>query len=268
MTKHANCWGDDTEYDYVTLVAELNKYLRLRTDPIGMKRFASVDDFEGMSALRRPNPKYGPMTMDQFVGQSRWRQTTIGITMEDLVGPQCGAPLGLYPRDEEFLSGNMMNGVWFGDLESSAKHQREMSCPSYGDYQTVALSPLTAGQIGNPDICLIYGTPSQMIILMNGLQYRNYKKYTFTCVGESACADSWGNALKTGEPSMSIPCYAERSFGGVQEDEMLIALQPKHLPPIVEGLKALKKTGFSYPIPSSGLNKSPIPDIATIYGSK
>ena len=50
-----------------------------------------------------------------------------------------------------------------------------------------------------------------MITFVNGLQYRNYRKYTFTCVGESACADSWGNALKSGEPSLSIPCYASAS---------------------------------------------------------
>jgi len=56
------------------------------------------------------------------VGQARWLGYTIGITMENLVGPQCGAVVGLYPRDEGFLSGHMFNGVWYGDLESSAEH--------------------------------------------------------------------------------------------------------------------------------------------------
>ncbi len=55
----------------------------------------------------------------------------------------------------------------------------------------------------------------QMITFTNGLQYRHYKKYSFSCVGARACADSWGSALKTGEPLVSIPCYAERKFGGV-----------------------------------------------------
>jgi len=127
------------------------------------------------------------------------------MMMKNLAGSQCGAVVGLHARDKEFLSGNAFNGVWYGDLESSARHQQEMSCASHGEYEALVVSPLTSGRIDNPDICLIYGTPGQMITLMNGLQYRNYKKYTFTCVGESACADSWGNALKTGEPSLSIP---------------------------------------------------------------
>ena len=44
-----------------------------------------------------------------------------------------------------------------------------MSCP-YGRYQAMAVSPLTSGRLNPPDICLVYATPGQMIILINGLQ--------------------------------------------------------------------------------------------------
>ncbi|MEP0201675.1 MAG: DUF169 domain-containing protein [Halioglobus sp.] len=265
MTQN-NCWDDDTQYNYAELVDGLNQFLRLRTTPVGMKRFHKAAELEQIHRLRRP-PAGEKFATDQIVGQSRWLGYTLGITMDNLVGSQCGAVVGLHPRDEEFLSGNAFNGVWYGDLISSSKHQNEMSCASYGDYEALVTSPLTSGRIDNPDICLIYGTPGQMITLMNGLQYRNYKKYTFTCVGESACADSWGNALRTGEPSLSIPCYAERKFGGVQDDEMLLAIPPSFLPSIVEGLAALSRTGLRYPIPNHGLDKSPMASMAQSYGS-
>ena len=263
----ANCWKDDAEYDFGALVASLNRYLRLKATPVGMKRFRDVSELEAIPRLRRP-PEGEKLATDQIVGQARWLGYTIGITMENLVGAQCGAVVGLHPRDESFLSGENFNGVWYGDLESSARHQREMSCAPYGDYEALVVSPLTAGRIDNPDICLLYATPGQMITLMNGLQYRNYKKYTFTCVGESACADSWGNALRTGEPSLSIPCYAERKFGGVQDDELLIALPPSYLPQIATGLEALSKNGLRYPIPNHGLDKSPIASLAQSYGKR
>jgi uncharacterized protein (DUF169 family) len=259
-----NCWGDDTDYDYTALSAALNQYLRLRANPVGMKRFASASELDGIHRLRRPPPGEKFAT-DQIVGQSRWLGYTIGITMENLVGSQCGAVVGLHARDEEFLSGNAFNGVWYGDMESSARHQQEMSCASHGDYEALVTSPLTSKRIDNPDICLIYATPGQMITLVNGLQYKNYKKYSFTCVGESACADSWGNALKTGEPSLSIPCYAERKFGGVQDDELLMALPPSYLPQICEGLAALSRNGLRYPIPNHGLDKSPLASMAQSY---
>ena len=75
-----------------------------------------------------------------------------------------------------------------------------MSLP-YGQYQAMAVSPLASGRLNPPDICLVYATPGQMIILINGLQYTGYKKFEWGVVGETACADSWGRALKTGEPA-------------------------------------------------------------------
>lgn len=261
----ANCWGDDTAYDYNALVDGLNRYLRLKATPVGMKRFKTVEEMEAVPRLRRPNPNE-KLAMDQVVGQSRWIGWTIGITMDNLMGAQCGAVVGLHPRTDEWLSGDRMNGVWYGTLEDAHEHQKAMSCGSYGDYQGIAVSPLTSGRLDNPDICLIYATPGQMITIINGLQWKDYKKYTFTVVGESACADSWGNALQSGEPSVSIPCYAERKFGGVQDDEMLIALAPSYLPKLVEGLAALSKNGLRYPIPSHGIQKSPLDSIETSYG--
>ena len=74
-----------------------------------------------------------------------------------------------------------------------------------------------------------------MIILINGLQCRNYRKFEWGVVGETACADSWGRALATGEPSLSLPCFAERRYGGVPDEEMLMALKPADLRVAVEG---------------------------------
>ncbi|PHR61891.1 MAG: hypothetical protein COA43_01595 [Robiginitomaculum sp.] len=264
MSVTKNCWDDETEYDFITIVQQLQYYLKLKATPIGMKRFKTEAHFDTIKKIRRPK-KGLKLTTDQIVGQSRWLGYTIGVTMDNLVGSQCGAVIGLHPRDEDFLSGKMFNGVWYGDLESSARHQGAMDCAPYGIYEALVVSPLTACRIGNPDICLIYGTPGQMITLINGLQWRDYKPCNFTCVGESSCADSWGRALKTGEPSVSIPCYAERKFGGVQDDEMLIAFPPSYLPKIIEGLSQLSKNGLRYPIPNHGLDVSPMASMAKSY---
>jgi hypothetical protein len=42
-----------------------------------------------------------------------------------------------------------------------------------------------------PDICLFYGNPAQMILFINGLQWRSYQRYDLSIIGESASADSW-----------------------------------------------------------------------------
>ena len=256
---------DQEKLDYPALVEGLNRYLKLRTIPIGMKRFKTVAEMEAIPKLRRPSHK---VTMDQAVGQARQLGWTLGLTMEDLMGEQCGAVVGLSPRSEEWLSGTRMDGVWYGTQEDSAAHQRAMDCAPYGDHKAIVVSPLASGRLDPPDICLVFGTPGQMILFINGLQYRNYRKLTFTVVGESACADSWGRALATGEPSLALPCYAERAFGGVADDELLMALPASYLPGVVQGLADLSKNGFRYPIPPLSIQADAWPSLAVSYAEK
>ncbi len=148
--------------------------------------------------IRRPTAVH---TTDQIVSMASRLGWTVGITGEDLVGAQCRAVIGLAPQDENWLAGKNYVGVWHGTAEDARKRQEALDVVPYGRYQAMAVSPLASGRLNPPDICLVYATPGQMIILINGLQYTGYKKFEWGVVGETACADSWGRALKTGEPS-------------------------------------------------------------------
>ncbi len=242
---------DHTNVDWNQIVTDLNRFLRLRTTPIGMKMFENKTDMEAIPRIRRPSDIH---TTDQIVGQACRNGWTVGITADDLVGAQCQTVIGLAPRSDEWLSGNNMAGVWYETKEESSKHQHAMDVVPYGAFEAMAVSPLASGRLSPPDICLIYATPAQMILFINGLQWTGYKKLEWGCVGESACADSWGRALATGEPSLSIPCFAERRYGGVMEDELLMAIPPHFLPKVIDGLDHLSRNGLRYPIPQYGIN--------------
>lgn len=242
---------DQTSYDWPELINSLNRLLRLRTTPIGMKLFVTREEMEAVPRVRRPADIH---TTDQIVGMASRNGWTVGITVEDLVGAQCSTVIGLSPRSEEWLTGDRMQGVWYENSTDAADHQAAMDVVPYGKYEAMVVSPLTSGRLNPPDICLIYATPAQMILFINGLQWTGYKKLEWGCVGESACADSWGRALTTGEPSLSIPCFAERRYGGVMEDELLIALPPHFLPKIIAGLEHLSRNGLRYPIAPYGVN--------------
>ena len=256
---------DPTVYDWPKLIDDLNRLLRLKTTPIGMKMFETREEMEAIPKIRRPKSIY---TTDQVVAQAARLGWTVGITVEDLVGAQCSAVLGLSPRDDSFLSGKNMAGVWFETLEGSAEHQAAMDLPEAGRWEAMAVSPLTSGRLDPPDICLIYATPGQMIILINGLQWAGYKKFDWSVVGESACADSWGRALKTGQPSLSIPCFAERRYGGVLDDELLMAMPPKYLPKAIAGMERLSGNGLRYPIPQYGIQQDVRAGLAVSYGNR
>ncbi|HXO71649.1 MAG TPA: DUF169 domain-containing protein, partial [Bradyrhizobium sp.] len=152
--------------------------------------------------------------------------------------------------------------------EDARKRQHALDVVPHGRYEALAVSPLASGRLNPPDICLVYATPGQMIILINGLQYTGYKKFEWGVVGETACADSWGRALKTGEPSLSLPCYAERRYGGVPDEEMLMALKPSHLAKAITGMKALAKNGLRYPIAPYGIQSDVRAGMGVSYAKK
>jgi uncharacterized protein (DUF169 family) len=126
-----------------------------------------------------------------------------------------------------------------------------MACVPDGRYEALAVGPLS--KLAAPDIALFYATPGAMIYFINGLQWSGYGRFDWSVVGESACADSWGRALSTRQPSLSIPCFAERRYGGVLDDEMLMAAPPDDLAKAIAGMNALSKNGFRYPFAQYGV---------------
>jgi uncharacterized protein (DUF169 family) len=253
------------QFDLAGMVADLNGLLRLKTTVIGIKMFPRVEDMEAIPKIRRPNAVH---TTDQIVSMASRLGWTVGITADDLVGAQCRAVIGLSPTDEKWLEGANYVGVWHGTAEDARKRQEALDVVPFGRYQAMAVSPLTSGRLNPPDICLVYATPGQMIILINGLQYTGYKKFEWGVVGETACADSWGRALKTGEPSLSLPCFAERRYGGVPDEEMLMALRPEHLVKAIVGMKQLAKNGLRYPIAPYGIQADVRAGMGVSYGKK
>jgi len=249
-------------YDWAALVGDLNSLLRLKTTIIGMKLFEDPAELEAIPKLRRPGAIH---TTDQVVGMAARLGWTVGITESDLVGSQCKAVIGLGPQDEEWLSGKRYVGVWHATAEDARARQEALQVVPAGRYRAMAVSPLVSGRLDPPDICLLYATPGQMILFINGLQWKGYKRFDWSVVGETACADSWGRALKTGEPSLSLPCFAERRYGGVPDDEMLMALPPRYLPIAIEGLKALAKNGLRYPIAPYGVQMDVRAGMAASY---
>ena len=104
-----------------------------------MKLFRTAEEMEAIPKIRRPKSTH---TTDQIVAQAARLGWTVGITMKDLVGAQCGAVIGLHPEDEEWLWGKAMAGVWYSTPEDSSAHQHAMDTVPHGSYTAMAVSPL------------------------------------------------------------------------------------------------------------------------------
>lgn len=245
------------------LAIQLERMLRLRTPPFGMKLFERTEDMEAIPKIRRPKFVH---TLDQIVAQAARLGRTVGVTAADLVGDQCRSVVGLGGQDAEWFSGRAMAGVWYATPEDAAAHQAAMPLVPVGRYTALAVSPLATGRLDPPDIVLFYGTPGAMMYFINGLQWSGYRRFDWSVVGESSCADSWGRALSRREPSLSIPCFAERRYGGVLDDEMLMAFPPEHLPKALDGMRALSENGLRYPVAQYGIEQDVRAGMAVSYG--
>ncbi|MDE0943406.1 MAG: DUF169 domain-containing protein [Alphaproteobacteria bacterium] len=263
---------ESTEYDVSAenlkaLSGKLVELLRIRSIPIGMKLFEDADEMLAIPGLRTPTANF-QFTMCQLVGQTRTAGFTLGIQHENVrPNSNCGGIVGLNKPSASFLTGENMNGVWFENIEASKSHQDQMTRVE-PVYNGIAASPLRSARLDPPDIVLFYANPAQTILFVNGLQWKRYKRYDMTITGESACSDSWGRALATKETSISIPCFAERRYGGVADDEMLLAMPPDEFVRGMEGLEGIGKVGLRYPIPPYGTQMDPTRGMSVSYPGK
>jgi uncharacterized protein (DUF169 family) len=255
-------------HDYAAVCATLRERLRLRADPLGIKLFETVEAMAAVPGVRRPR-KGVRFTMCQAVGQARWLGWTLGVAHENVAADSnCGGVMGLNAPSARYLDGSMFHNVWFATVESAQAHQTQMPRVPAGKYAAAVIAPLARGRLDPPDTVLIYATPGQMILVVNALQHRHYARCDFTVTGETACADSWGRGLATKAPSISIPCFAERRFGGVQDDELAIALPMDHVEEVARGLVWLAERGIRYPIPPYGVQNDPAAAFEVNYAGK
>lgn len=237
-------------YDWPVLAQKLISELRLQTTPIAFKVFENPED---MLAIPRIRTSKGDVKLHacQFFGQAARLNFTVGFTPDDLMTDQCRCVFGFKDRQSHIERTGLTN-VWYATDADTRKHQAAMyTIPD--KYKAAAISPLASGRIQEPDVCGIYCSPQQLCFIGCALQFFDYEPLEMTFVGESSCSDTWAKAFITGKPCASIPCYGERRFGGVLDNEMLIAFPPKYVKVIIKGLAELSKRGMRFPISYYGI---------------
>lgn len=245
------------EYDYKadklpSYTEELIKILHLKATPTAVKFYEKKEDILKIPKIRLP--KEGQLvTACQMLGQTTRLNFTVGFTNEFMPTIQCSGVCGFIPK-EEYNNSTHLAGVWYNKPEESSKHQRSMYCLDRR-FEAIAASPMVSGRLGEPDVCLIYGTPEQIMFIGCALQYDDFEVLEGSFVGETSCTDSWIRAYVTQKPCFTIPCFGERRFGGATESEMVMAFPPRYISKILDGLKKLSKNGMRYPITCYGVQQ-------------
>lgn len=234
--------------DWSSIAQRLAKVIRLQAPPVGMRWIKSEEELAAIPRVRVHDKHMTPCMAVSHAAQFGW---TSACKTENVHADYCRCINGMADRDERFDSGEMFRHVWFEDPEDARAHNRALDrVPP--EYVAVVASPVTAGRI-EPEVVVLYTSPSQAFILLAGYQMGGYEKLAFTFVGESTCADSWVRTFLTGKPSMALPCFADRKFAGVGENELRLTFTPQGLVRALEGAERLSANGLRYPIASYSL---------------
>jgi uncharacterized protein (DUF169 family) len=247
--------------NWAELGTELENALRLKTKIIAYRRLEKAEELDKIKNVVRLDRFF---TFCQVPFIVRVNGVTLGITKEDKIQDRCSRLFGLRAATEKSMNAEaaMLSTTWFRSPEEALVQQ--------GDYYripvggAIVMAPLTKQKF-EPEVLLFYGNPAQIMMVMCGLQKVKYERFSFSFIGEGACSDSLAQCYITGRPSVSIPCYGERSMGGVSDDEIAIALPAGELERTVSGLKELAKIGFKYPINFTGPLLDPTPLLTGIY---
>lgn len=236
-------------YDWKDIVDRLNAKLHLMAAPVGMKWVRTEDELNAIPKIRIQKNRFAPCVA---VGQAVQFGWTTACKKENVHMDYCRGIHGMFERDEKWYSAGFFAHVWQDDEAGAMAHHRALNCVP-AEYVAIAVSPLSAGRIEAPDVCVLHMSSAQAFMLLAGYQYTGYQQLDFTFSGESTCSDSWTRTFLTGKPSVALPSFADRKFGACGEWELRVTMTPEDLVKALDGVEALSKNGLRYPIASYSL---------------
>lgn len=247
--------------DWTGAVERLVRYLRIKQTPVGVKYFETKEEICKIPKVRIPTRHIAPCTTISQAVQFNWTAACLAETVHI---NYCRGIHGMFERDEKWRSGKIFDKVYYENMCDSKAHHEALSClpPKYAGF---VASPLVSGRLHDVDACIVYADSAQAFMLLAGWQYFGYEKLEFTFVGESTCSDSWVSTILTGKPKVSIPSFADRKFGGMKDDELVISMKEKDLLRAIDGVEALFKSGLRYPIAPYSLTTDMIDGLPKSY---
>lgn len=222
------------------------RHFRLRTLPIVYKYYEKKEEMLGNKSIEIPDQLCVPCLA---VGQAVSLGKSVGVLTEHFNTDYCRGVNGFRERDAKWKSAEPYLDRWSQNLECAQAHHAAMNVWNKS-HEGFAVAPLEKEVIKNPDGCLMYVTPEQAFWILVSSVNVQYKKRTFTFLGESTCNDSWIHTAMTGEPGLAIGSNGERVFGGLPHDEVILTMSLDDLQRALEGAHNIRngREFLAYPM--------------------
>ena len=225
---------------------KIRTYLRLRTHSLGFKLFKTIEEAEEVG-WRPPNK----LLTCQVINTARIHGRALVTTAEDSLCVIGAVALGLMETPPHMASGEIFLKLGYISDPEKAKKYQECFARLEPAYEAFAVKPLERVNF-KPDVVLFYGNSAQISLALFALGVKYSETLQLSMFGESALCGGIAQAMITGKPQISVPCFGERAFAGTADDEILLIMPFSELPNLISGLETLYKAGMRYPIPIAG----------------
>ena len=235
--------------------AIIEQYIRPLTFPVGVK---ISKEKETPDTYRSPvNIAGHRLNICQGVNMARRYGWNIGFAQEDMACP-LSIPIFGFCEDPDFVTrGEIIHPDFTLTIEAGARTQSMQPKAPVGSIGSILLGPLNRVDF-DPDLVLVYGSPAQIIRLVQGALYHEGGAIESKFSGRCACSQEFIYPYLSGKCNVIIPAQGERLFAMTADDEMVFSIPGSQLATVLEGLEITHKRGVSrVPTPFFGLRMKP-----------
>ncbi len=213
---------------------ELVEVLRMRTDPVGV-RLLDGSEHADPSDVR----SLTTTAVCQMIAISRYGREN-GIVETSVDGLKClwaTTCLGMTRSPDRLINGDL-NRAFVKD-EAAGKGLQEKIFAIGNDsriHKGVMTAPLDLFP-GEPDAVVLYLTAGQALKVLLGLSFEKGEVVENPITGQAAVCQSIARAVTSGRMILEIPCFGDRTYGLVQDDELVIVIPASKVGQVLAGMK-------------------------------
>ena len=203
----------------------LNLYIRPQTFPLALKLCTSEGELP--ERVRIPVRDLGyQVTLCQAIGIARRFRWALAVGKDDQICVGGASAMGFIAE----RSG-----------EEPMKHLEA------GKYSHLVIAPTEMADF-EPDIISLYGTPAQVMRLVQAARPSAGQDVSAIASGGADCGDQVARTTLTDQCQCILPSGGDRVFGSTQDYEMIFTMPKSKVDAVMQGLEDTHKGGFRYPI--------------------
>lgn len=234
----------------------VEEYIRPLTYPVAVKLLKGGEGFPEKTRFPQKVAGYR-WALCQGIAMARRVGWKVGFRRED---HSCIVAMMMFGYEEEpeaVKNGEIVYPYYAETAAAGRKTQEGTPRLPLDAIDGIVMAPLARADFA-ADVILVYGTPAQIIRLVQGALYRSGGKVESAFTGRGACGSEIIVPYQTQDCKVIIPGGGERVFAHTADEEMVFAVPACKLEDVAAGVEATHKSGIArIPTPFLGMRAQP-----------